>query len=79
MRGKLLFHLLDPLAEFEREMIYADRIIARMAVARERGRVVGRPRKLNENNRALVLSLMEDKSYSAKDVGDTLGLSTTAL
>ncbi|TFB09812.1 hypothetical protein E3V36_05715 [Candidatus Marinimicrobia bacterium MT.SAG.2] len=78
MRGKLLFHLLDPLAEFEREMI-CDQIIARMAAARERGRVVGHPRKLSENKKALALSSMEDKSYSAKDVRDTLGLSTTAL
>ena len=67
MRGKLLFHLFDPLAEFEREMI-SDRTIAGMAAAEERGRVVGRTRKLKENNRALILSLMEDKSYSAKEV-----------
>ena len=45
-----------------------------MAAAKKGGRVVGRPRKLNENNRAFVLLSMEDKSYSAKDVRDTLGL-----
>ncbi|TFB12830.1 hypothetical protein E3V33_04240 [Candidatus Marinimicrobia bacterium MT.SAG.4] len=57
----------------------SDRIIARMAAAKERCSVVGRPRKRNENNRSLALSLMEDKSYSAKDVCDTLGISTTTL
>ena len=65
--GKLIFHVFGALAEFERDMI-SDRTLAGMAAAKERGRVSGRPRKLNENNRALALALMEDKSYSAKDV-----------
>ena len=42
--GKLIFHLFDPLAEFEREMI-SDRTIAGVTAAKERGRVDGRPRK----------------------------------
>ena len=76
--GKLIFHVFGALAEFERDMI-SERTIAGMAAAKERGRVGGRPRKLNENNRALALSLMEDKSYSAKDVCRTLGISKTTL
>ena len=76
--GKLIFHVFGALAEFERDMI-SERTIAGMAAAKERGRIGGRPRKLNENNRALALSLMEDKSYSAKDVCRTLGISKTTL
>ena len=76
--GNLIFHVFGALAEFERDMI-SDRTLAGMAAAKERGRVSGRPRKLNENNRALALSLMEDKSYSAKDVCKTLGISKTTL
>ena len=76
--GKLIFHVFGALAEFERDMI-SERTIAGMAAAKERGRVSGRPRKLNENNRALALSLMKNKSYSAKDVGFTLGISKTTL
>ena len=76
--GKLIFHVFGALAEFERDMI-SDRTLAGVAAAKERGRVSGRPRKLNENNRALALSLMEDKSYSAKDVCKTLGISKTTL
>ena len=60
--GKLIFHVFGALAEFERDMI-SERTIAGMAAAKERGRVSGRPRKLNENNRALALSLMKNKSY----------------
>ena len=42
--GYLIFHLFNPLAEFEREMI-CDRTIAGVTAAKERGRVGGCPRK----------------------------------
>jgi hypothetical protein len=43
--GKLIFHLMGALAEFERDLI-RERTNAGLAAARARGRVGGRPRKL---------------------------------
>lgn len=42
--GRLLFHIMGALAEFERSLI-AERTRAGMAAAKARGRHVGRPRK----------------------------------
>jgi DNA invertase Pin-like site-specific DNA recombinase len=46
--GRLMFHLLAALAEFERSLI-AERTRAGMAAARQRGAAIGRPRKLSAN------------------------------
>lgn len=43
--GRLLFHVMGALAEFERALI-SERTRAGMAAARARGRNIGRPRKL---------------------------------
>jgi DNA invertase Pin-like site-specific DNA recombinase len=41
--GKLIFHVLAAIAEFEREMI-RERVVAGLSAARARGQVLGRPR-----------------------------------
>jgi len=46
--GKLVFGLFAALAEFERELI-AERTKAGLAVARARGRLGGRPRKMDKH------------------------------
>jgi DNA invertase Pin-like site-specific DNA recombinase len=43
--GRLMFHVLGALAEFERNLI-RERILAGLAAARARGRRIGRPRKV---------------------------------
>ncbi len=48
--GKLIFHLMGALAEFERDLI-RERTNAGLAAARARGRVGGRPRKLTTNGK----------------------------
>jgi len=45
--GKLIFHIFAALAEFEREII-SERTKAGLKAARARGRIGGRPKKLNE-------------------------------
>jgi DNA invertase Pin-like site-specific DNA recombinase len=42
--GRLLFHVVASVAEFERELI-RERVVAGMAEARRRGRRIGRPKK----------------------------------
>jgi hypothetical protein len=47
--GKLIFHLMGALAEFERDLI-RERTNAGLAAARARGRVGGRPRRASDRN-----------------------------
>src|SRR5438045_4476824 len=66
--GKLIFHLMGALAEFERDLI-RERTNAGLAAARARGRVGGRPRKLATNGKvALVQRLFADKKHSIDDI-----------
>src|SRR5437870_2505100 len=62
--GKLIFHLMGALAEFERDLI-RERTNAGLAAARARGRVGGRPKKLSTNGKVtLALRLVEDPHHS---------------
>jgi DNA invertase Pin-like site-specific DNA recombinase len=54
--GKLIFHLMRALAEFERDLI-RERTNAGLAAARARGRVGGRPRRASEGKVALARHL----------------------
>jgi DNA invertase Pin-like site-specific DNA recombinase len=77
--GKLIFHLMGALAEFERDLI-RERTNAGLAAARARGRIGGRPRKLSTNGKvALALRLVEDSKHSIDDICSTLGISRSTL
>ena len=77
--GKLIFHLMGALAEFERDLI-RERTSAGLAAARARGRVGGRPRKLPTDGKvALALRLAEDANHSIDDICSTLGISRSTL
>jgi len=52
--GNLIFQVFGALAEFERNII-RDRTNAGLAAARARGRTGGRPKKLDEQQRELVI------------------------
>ena len=76
--GKLIFHVFGALAEFERDLI-RERTMAGITAARERGKVGGRPRIMDEKKIAMAKTLMKDNSNSAKDVCRTLGISKATL
>ena len=77
--GKLIFHLMGALAEFERDLI-RERTNAGLAAARARGPVGGRPRKLSTNGKvALALRLVKDSKHSIDDICSTLGISRSTL
>src|SRR6266702_1485222 len=60
--GKLIFHLMGALAEFERDLI-RERTNAGLTAARARGRIGGRPRKLKTNGKvALARRMFADQS-----------------
>jgi DNA invertase Pin-like site-specific DNA recombinase len=77
--GKLIFHLMGALAEFERDLI-RERTNAGLAAARARGRVGGRPRKLKTSGKVLLARQMfVDQSHSIPEICAALGISRATL
>jgi DNA invertase Pin-like site-specific DNA recombinase len=77
--GKLIFHLMGALAEFERDLI-RERTNAGLAAARARGRKGGRPKKLKTSGKvALVRQMFADKRNSVPEICSTLGISRATL
>ena len=74
--GKLIFHLMGALAEFERDLI-RERTNAGLAAARARGRSGGRPRKLKTTGKvALARQMFHPRVFNAPLVscmGNALG------
>ena len=71
--GKMTFHTLGMLAEFERERI-RERTLEGLQAARARGRKGGRPRKLNSRQRHLVHRMRRDGD-SLREIARTLSVS----
>jgi DNA invertase Pin-like site-specific DNA recombinase len=77
--GKLIFHLMGALAEFERDLI-RERTNAGRASARARGCVGGRPRKLKTSGKvALARQMFTDQSHSIPEICAALGISRATL
>ncbi len=76
--GKLMFSMFAALAEFERDLII-ERTKAGLEAARARGRVGGRPRKMDITTLNMAMSAMKDRTSVARDVADKLGITTTTL
>lgn len=76
--GRLSFGLFAALAEFERELII-ERTRAGLAAARARGRLGGRPRKMDVTTIQMVMTAMKDKNSVASDIAKRLGITTTTL
>jgi len=76
--GKLVFHIFGALSEFERNLIH-ERTRAGMEAARARGRQGGRPHKLIQNRRQLVVDLYKSKKHSIKQICEMVGISKPTL
>ena len=76
--GKLVFGLFASLAEFERELI-VERTKAGLQAARARGRMGGRPRKMDICTLNMAMSAMSDQKAVAKQVAKRLNITTTTL
>ena len=76
--GKLVFGMFAALAEFERELII-ERTKAGLAAARARGRMGGRPRKMDKATLTMAMAAMTDSKSVAADVAKRLGMTTTTL
>lgn len=76
--GKLFFHLFGALAEFERGIIY-ERTMAGLKAAKARGKVGGRPRKMDKEKLIMARALMQDNSIPVKEVCKRLGICKATL
>lgn len=76
--GRLLFHVMGALAEFERALI-SERTRAGMAAARARGAVLGRPVKLSPSQVASVRRSLKTAGKSVGDVAARLSVSRSTL
>jgi DNA invertase Pin-like site-specific DNA recombinase len=76
--GKLQFHVFAALAEFERNLI-RERTHAGLSAARARGRVGGRPAKLNEKQTREIRALMADPQCQVSELAKRYGVSKTTL
>jgi len=76
--GKLVFHMFGALAEFEHNLIQ-ERTKAGLAAARAHGRMGGRPKALNADQRRLVVDLYNEKKMPVKKICEMMGLSKPTL
>ena len=76
--GRLVFCLFAALAEFERELI-VERTNAGLAAARARGRMGGRPRKMDVATLKMAAAAMSDPKSIATEVAKKLNITTATL
>ena len=76
--GKLVFHIFGALAEFERNLI-RERTQAGLIAARARGKMGGRPKRLNEIKRQMVFKLYNEKVLTINQVCKEMGISKPTL
>lgn len=75
--GRLMFHVMGALAEFERDLI-VERTKAGLAAARARGRKGGRPRIMS-TQRITTARQMHEAGQSYQAIADTLGVSRATV
>lgn len=76
--GKLIFHIFGALAEFERNLI-RERTHAGLKAARSRGKMGGRPKKLNPEKVKLAQDLYNQKTRTIKQICELVGVSKPTL
>jgi DNA invertase Pin-like site-specific DNA recombinase len=76
--GKLVFHIMGALAEFERSLI-VERVTAGIAAAKKRGKHVGRPRKLSAEQIAHARDAIDGGMQTAAGMAALLGVDHSTL
>ena len=76
--GRLVFHLFGALAEFERNLI-RERTMAGLSAARARGRLGGRPKRLDAERRRLAVQLYRERKHTVGEICRLMGISKPTL
>ena len=76
--GRLAFGIFAAFAEFEHELI-AERTQAGLKAVRARGRLGGRPRKMDQATLTMAMAAMSSPKAKACEVAKRLGMTTTTL
>lgn len=77
--GKLIFHIFASLAEFERDLI-KERTRAGLSAARARGRLGGRPKKLQDQKKIdLLYKLYDSREHSIQEICDMIGITRATV
>lgn len=76
--GKLTFHILAAMAEFERDMI-SERTRDGLAAARARGRTGGRPAKMTPAKLATARQLYDAGQHTVAQIADVIGVSRATV
>jgi DNA invertase Pin-like site-specific DNA recombinase len=76
--GKLVFHIMGALAEFEHSLI-VERVNAGIAAAKKRGKHVGRPRKLSPEQIAHAREAIEEGLQTLAGMAGLLGVDHSTL
>jgi len=76
--GQLMFNLFGALAEFEKNLIN-ERSKAGLNAARARGKLGGRPKSLDHNQRQLVVKLYNDRQHSIAEICKMMSISKPTL
>jgi DNA invertase Pin-like site-specific DNA recombinase len=76
--GKLLFHLMAALAEFEADLI-RERTVAGLAAARARGRTGGRPAVMTPAKLEVARQMHSSKQHTMATIAATLGVGRATL
>ena len=76
--GRLVFHMMAALSEFERSLI-VERTKAGMAAARRRGKAPGRPKKLTPERLDHVKALLADGKHTKRAAAQLLGVNESTL
>lgn len=76
--GRLVFHMMAALSEFERSLI-VERTKAGMAAARRRGKLPGRPKKLTPERLEHARKLLADGKHTKRAAAQLLGVDESTL
>ncbi|WP_036291244.1 recombinase family protein [Methylosinus sp. PW1] len=76
--GRLMFHMMAALAEFERSLI-SERTRAGLSAARARGCTLGRPKSLSPGQIAEAFEAIRQEKTQVQEVAEELGVSVRTL
>jgi DNA invertase Pin-like site-specific DNA recombinase len=76
--GRMIFHVMGALAQFERDLI-RERTNAGLEAARARGRNGGRPPKVTPAKRAHLFQLYDSRNHTIDEIAHLVGISKSTI